>query len=672
MGLSAEELGRRHRELVAKKSRENSQSAREIAPIPAIKNPKRRIAARKDFRYFCEQYFPKKFKLKWSSYHLEVIKRLEDILKQGGGKLALAMPRGSGKTTLIETAVIWAVLYGHARFIIVVGANKTEAKKIISSIKATIIENKAILEDFPEAIYPFRKLNGSALLARGQLYMGELTGIEWKPDSVTFAKIPGSLASGATIISVGILGAIRGKNKNIDGEVARPDTVILDDPQTDADARSPARVEKIEGIINSTVEGLVDPGEELSMFMACTVIQDGDLASRFLDRNIYRQWNGMRFKMIEQMPERIDLWEKYRDIRKNEDTVAATMFYKKHRTEMKKGAIVAWEENYTSHELDALQYAMNKWCDNYNGFMSEYQNEPVRPGAGTVIVDAKTISSRLNGLDRETIPMEVSTITGFIDVHDDLLYYAVVGFADDFTGYIIDYGTYPEQRRRVFSKSDKDLIIMKKGNETAQTQAIIQSGLVTLLKDLLSINWQIENDDNIETVSINRIFVDSGYLPEVVEGAIRLVNSPIVLPSKGAGVKATNKPMKQWQKPKGRIFGTYWLTERPQGHAFRTVTIDTNYWKCRLHNAFSVGVGSRGGLSLWGRDPETHRMISEHCNAEVAKFVEHGENKLYEWERIPNRDNHLMDCLVGCLVAASTCGVKLSNEEAPQRRTFKQ
>jgi hypothetical protein len=190
MTLSATEFGKRHRELMARKSRERSLKSREIAPLPPIRNPQRRIQARTDLRYFCEQYFAKKFQLAWSSYHIEVIERLQEILIQGGGKLALAMPRGSGKTTMIETAAMWALLYGHCRFIVVIGSNKAEAQKIITNIKASLIGNKALLDDFPEAIYPFKKLNGSALLARGQLYLGEVTGIEWKPDSIGLRNLP--------------------------------------------------------------------------------------------------------------------------------------------------------------------------------------------------------------------------------------------------------------------------------------------------------------------------------------------------------------------------------------------------------------------------------------------------------------------------------------------------
>jgi hypothetical protein len=117
----------------------------------------------------------------------------------------------------------------------------------------------------------------------------------------------------------------------------------------------------------------------------------------------------------------------------------------------------------------------------------------------------------------------------------------------------LDYGTYPEQRRRIFSKGDKDLITLRKGNEGVKTNAVIQLGLVALIKNLMATNWWVEGDtDGDEMVHLSKIMIDSGYVPEVVDNAIRLVNSPIVVPSKGSGVKATNKPMRQWHKNKGR------------------------------------------------------------------------------------------------------------------------
>ena len=77
--MSTREAGQRHRELVARRSREKTRSVQEIAPLPAMKDPKRRMACRKDLKAFCLSYFPKRFKLAFSSYHLQVIERLESI-----------------------------------------------------------------------------------------------------------------------------------------------------------------------------------------------------------------------------------------------------------------------------------------------------------------------------------------------------------------------------------------------------------------------------------------------------------------------------------------------------------------------------------------------------------------------------------------------------------------
>jgi hypothetical protein len=116
------------------------------------------------------------------------------------------------------------------------------------------------------------------------LYLGELTRIEWKPDSITFAKIPGSLSSGATVFCAGIKGGIRGARRVMpDGSVARPQCVILDDLQGDQSARSAKQIEHIEITIDKGIEGLVGPGEELCIVMCCTVIEEGDLSDRYLN-----------------------------------------------------------------------------------------------------------------------------------------------------------------------------------------------------------------------------------------------------------------------------------------------------------------------------------------------------------------------------------------------------
>jgi hypothetical protein len=664
--------GQRHRERMSARSRLQSRAAREIAPMPAIKNPPRRIAARKDLRYFCTNYFPKKFKLRFSSYHEEVIKHLQTGLVQGKTKIALAMPRGSGKTTLVQTAVIWAILFGHCRYILIIGANKPESKKIIDNIKADLIGNKALLEDFPESIYPFVKLGGSALQARGQLYLGELTNVQWKPDTVVFPDIPGSPAAGAAIVTVGITGGIRGKNRTMpNGEIARPDMTVLDDVQTDADARSPLRVARLEELINRAVAGLVGPGQDMGMVMTCTVIQQGDLADRYLNHKIYPEWHGMRYKMVETMPSRMDLWDEYWEVCRKQDRIAGTQFYKRHRTEMDKDAVVAWEDNFVEgKQISALQYAMDKYYENPDSFQSEYQNEPQEKSAETIIVPAKTIRTRLNGMERRVIPMDSHRITAFCDVHDDLIYYMVCSWADDFTGCVIDYDVFPEQQRINFSRKDRSLNTLAKEYGGLRREGSIAAGLEALLLQLLSECYTMFGDREEQEVNrIDRILIDSGYKPHVVESVITKIGSPShIRPSLGVGVGAKQTPMQHW-KGKSVRAGHYWIEEKMPKRIYKTTKGDVNYWKSAVHDAFSLRSSERGGISFWGSNPEAHRMVSEHITAEKVVLVEANARKVNEWSNPFQQDNHWFDCLVGCMIGASTLGIRTAEERETTVKT---
>src|SRR5687768_9634697 len=108
--------GERERDRLAQHSREGSEHRREIGPLPKVKNRRRKDRCRHDFRAFCETYFPERFGLPWGRDHLDVMRTLQSVVIEGG-LFALAMPRGGGKTTLTATAALFALLYGHRRFV---------------------------------------------------------------------------------------------------------------------------------------------------------------------------------------------------------------------------------------------------------------------------------------------------------------------------------------------------------------------------------------------------------------------------------------------------------------------------------------------------------------------------------------------------------------------------
>lgn len=59
---------------------------------------------------------------------------------------------------------------------------------------------------------------------------------------------------------------------------------------------------------------------------------------------------------------------------------------------------------------------------------------------------------------------------------------------------------------------------------------------------------------------------------------------------------------------------------------------------------------------LFGDRPADHQMLAEHLCNERPEPVEGRGRKLNLWIKLPG-DNHYLDCIVGCAVAASMVGV---------------
>ena len=639
----------------ARRSHVKSLAGRNIYPIPPVKNWKRRTECKWDANRFLKTYFPDKFFRPWSQCHLEVIERFTRIILDGG-RVSLAMPRSAGKSVITRGMALWALCYGHLHFLVIVAANKKESQKNLNAIKAELLNNKKLLDDFPEIVYPIRRLNGSALLARGQHFLNVPTNVTWTAEDIVFPTIAGSHVSGAKITCIGINGSIRGASVEMpDGSTKRPDLVIIDDPQSDRSASSRAMCERIEETINKTICGLGDLGRQVAVIMTCTVIREGDVADRYLDTNIYRSWNGMRYKRMETMPVNTALWDEYGELRRTSEK-KATAFYRKNRKAMDAGAVCRFQECFDPRcEISDIQAAMNLYLDDPVAFASEQQNAPIRPGAGTIIADAKTIRRRLSGIPKGVAPSQAEVLTGFIDVHDDLLYWCVCAWSGDFTGWVIDYGTFPEQSQSYFKKSDSRLATMPErfGGRKA---AIIAQGVEWLVGDLTGRLWNIDGDDTT-VMQIDKLFVDTRYMPGAIETALRRLRKGNVKPSFGIGVTAKQNPMNEWPQRPGRHYGEHWFEDKPSRRGFRTVTMDVNWWKCQVHDAFRMETGDAGSLSLFGKQPERHRMFTDHCNAEIVQLVSAKREK-HEWTSKPNTDNHWFDCLVGCMAAASHSGIK--------------
>jgi len=640
-----------------------SKSGRDIGDIPAVVNLERKEKASTDFCFFCETYFPLTFDLAWSPDHLKVIAKIEQAVIHGG-LFAMAMPRGSGKTTLAECACLWAILYGHREFVCLIGSNEGHALDMLDSLKTEMESNDLLLEDFPEAVFPIHCLEGIAHRANGQLLEGERTHIGWTAREIILPTVPESKASGAIIKVAGITGRIRGmKYKRADGKSVRPSLVILDDPQTDESARSPSQCAHRESILAGAVLGLAGPGKKISGIMPCTVIRPDDMADCILDREKHPQWQGERTKMMYSFPKNEKLWEEYADIRaeslRTEQGIkVATEFYVKHRNEMDEGAEVAWPERFNHDEVSAIQHAMNLKLQNEAAFWAEYQNEPLAEDIGDgELLTADEIAAKTNGIKRREVAIGCNHLTMFIDVQQKLLYFVVVAWEDDFTGYVVDYGTYPDQKRNYFTLRDSRITLASKARG-AGLEGSIYAGLEKLTNDYLSREWR--RDDGAY-VKIGKCLVDAnwGSSTDVVYQFCRQSNhAAILLPSHGRFVGASSIPFSEYKRKRGDRVGHNWRIPNVAGkRAIRHAVYDTNYWKSFIHTRLAVAIGDKGCLSLFGKKADTHRLLSDQLTAEYRVKTEGRGRTVDEWKIRPEQtDNHWFDCLVGCAVAASIQG----------------
>ena len=661
------------KERAAARAKAISLGGRDIGEMPGVVNPDRKAQAANDFRFFCQSYFPLTFTLKWAPDHLRAIAKIEQAVMHGG-LFALAMPRGSGKTSIAECACLWAVLYGHRDFVCLIGASEVHALEMLDSIKMELVGNDLLAGDFPEAIHPIVCLDGIANRCSGQLYKGQRTHIGWTSNEIVLPTIPGSKSSAALIKVAGITGRIRGmKYKRADGQSVRPSLVILDDPQTDESAQSLSQCLTRTRILAGAVLGLAGPGRKISGVMPCTVIRPGDMADTILDRDRHPEWQGERTKMVYSFPRNEKLWAKYNEIRSDSlrndgDGSEATEFYRAHRGEMDAGARVAWPQRHNEDEISAIQHAMNLRFRDEAAFFAEYQNEPIVEEIGHDMLTADEIAAKVNGYQRGDISINCQHLTMFIDLQQKALFWMLCAWEENYTGYIVDYGTWPEQRRAHFTLRDLTATLGR-ATPGAGLEGQLYAGLEKLAAQKLPKAYRREDGADLR---IDRCLIDAnwGQSTEVVYQFCRQSKfAGVLMPSHGKYVGASSKPFAEYVKKRGERVGLHWRIPATKGRRqVRYVLIDTNYWKSFVHERLAVSMGDPGCLSLFGRDEKLHRLFSEHLTAEYRVQTEARGRVVDEWKLHANRpDNHWLDCLVGCAVAASLQGASLAEVAGSER-----
>lgn len=682
------DAAKRHRDAMAKKSRDDFKSVAEIGEIPPVGNPERRESCRLDLHQFLQVYFPGTTgKSPFSRDHLRVIARLQEAATQGGRSFNLVY-RGFAKTTISVNTCLWALAYGHRHLVVLIGANRDAAKDLLDQFKAELETNDLLLEDFPEICVAVKALEGKNQRCKSQCHAGELTRIEWTKDRVVLPTISGSVASGGAVVTRGITSSIRGiGHRRADGTQQRPDLVINDDLQTDASADSPRQVSKRLNTLSKTIIKLAGHDSTIACVVNGTIIQRDDLMDRLRDPLQYPGWQGETVQMVSAWSDAHEThWlGEYARLRKSFDPAMpgdqdrakaeANAYYVAHRVAMDTGCVVSWEHCF-DHELEvsAIQHAYNFLIDDGEDvFASECQQNPLRSDEDQEKLTQKDIIHKLSGLARREVPGNAEKLVCFIDTQDESFWFVVVAWTADFAGFVIDYGAWPDQHSLDASKKKLRQSLSQKYKSLKTREARWRAGLSDLCDGVLGREW-LDSEGKGHSIAAAFVDVADGDSSLEVRSWVKASTkwNKILRPSMGAKMRAGQSSFASSKRGKDELRrGLNWVENRDKKIRGASITtIDVNWWKSFSVNRWKTSSprpkadpGYRpcepGGLYLWGLDPIVHSTFGSHQTSEYAKRLTDPKtgSAVDFWDLKPNRpDNEYFDGLVGCCVLANMVG----------------
>ena len=507
--------------------------------------------------------------------------------------------------------------------------------------------------------------------------------MHWKTGLVILPTIPGSAASGAVIRGAGWEAAHRGTRFKLpDGTQVRPDLLNFDDVQSDEIARNPNRIRKGLEQINKMFR-LGGHGYAPTGIFNATVIAADDIPDQLASKK-YGAWQAVRSKTMPTLPLALEThWlGEYKRIRHDYDPeadgdeerakAASTEYYRQNREVMDAGASTTWQSiPIESDEISAIQHAMNVWVDDGQAiFESELQNSPKRLMSGIIDeVDPAQLRERVSGFDRGCVPDQTAKLVAMIDVHDAILYWSVVAARSDFTGFVVDYGTYPEQPNNHFAMHSLKRKLQDQTEASTVEEGVVL-GVKNLINELGGREWLTPNH---RTMNLSCLLVDFGYLQEYAAKGIRLSDyRSIALGSRGVAVTSRMKPIASRSRKNWKAWGPNpkrprWYVDKETIDGIDVLNFDANWFKTISAARWMQGIESPGAWSIFGNDHSDHSHYSEQLTAEYPD----SDNGFIVWKVKPNRENHWGDTDIGCKVAASYSGVVIPGDDAVKEKKKK-
>ena len=312
----------------------------------------RRKQAEKSLFAFAKCYMPHYLKLNPSKAHHEVYDLLTNIMAHRGNRMAVAAPRGFGKSTLITLFyIVYAICYCRERFIVILSDTASQAEQILENIKKELTESEKIRTDFPEV---FEK-------------EGRPKPPRWRRDQI-------ETLNGVKVIALGSGQKIRGRKFGKD----RPTLVVADDIETSDNVSSEQSRSKIKEWFTKSV--IMAGDEETNFIFLGTLYHPLCLLKEYLNPELNLEWIKKTYKAILSHPKHLNLWLEWSEIyngrkgfKGKRGTKAAKAYYSAQKEVMNEGVELLWPEKWSYYDLMVLRE------ENFISFCCELQNEPLDP-----------------------------------------------------------------------------------------------------------------------------------------------------------------------------------------------------------------------------------------------------------------------------------------------------
>lgn len=655
----------------AERVREFNARKNEIGQIPSVRHPRLKERCRYDLEafgwYYCRPLLDHR-----ASEEIKngLIKEAQNCILNGG-LVADLYGRGGGKTTWIdEIAGIWAILYGHRRYPVLIGSSLKAIKKVLKTIKKQLERSDEIAADFPAIALPIRALEGISQRAAAQTYMGQHTDIEWGSDLIVLPTLRderGNLVDrgcGAIIAVTGKGGAIRGANES--GQ--RPDFLLIDDPQTKKDAKSPKTVEDIVEYIHSDALALAGHNATMSAFLTITPQNFGDVATAIAKRP---EWSVTVQPFIMQT---CPNWEslvaefcaKYNEDAAHHDFTRSRsrQWYIEHREKFREVRTIDSEQYDDKSEIDVVHHLLNLRAKmGERSFNAEIMMD-VSDKSASIDINPDKVAAALNGSPRLVLPPGTDRVVGFVDVNQKKgagLSYVLVAFGANRVSAVIDYGRFP---------ANGAPLVPPNATEDLQ-QKLVASAIRYVIKLIAS---KPIKDMQGRPVQLAALGFDRGWLPAVVCRTLYVNQQTRAVPFPLNAVRGF--PWNKFGTRKSDI-----LRRDASGYVFYTqsqkygpyIAQMSPYWRWVAQSALMGAPLMPGSLSLFGKDSTEHfAFANEVCAEKLIRgpyAVYHGNETTMAWDWLTTSEhNHFMDSLSGAFALASWyhcyAPVSLSIDEA--------